>query len=155
MIALLLPVLGILLALGLCAAAIVAGAVRLRRRRQLTTRGVPVRATIVAVRAQSVDSTYAYHPVVRYQFHGRWWDSAPSGGQHALRTGTVFTTGGMGQRFVGKQLDVLVDPRNPAISAVPGRDRLGIVLIVLGAVFGGLLVILGLLGAVAGILSQL
>ncbi|GAB3061853.1 DUF3592 domain-containing protein [Sediminivirga luteola] len=155
MTALLLPVLGIVLVLGLCTAAIIAGAVRLRRRHRLTAEGVPVRATIVAVRAQSVDSTYAYHPMVRYQFHGRWWDSAPSGGQHALRTGTVFKTSGMGQQFIGQQLDVLVDPRNPAISAVPGRDRLGIFLIALGAVFGGLFVILGVLGAVAGILSRL
>jgi hypothetical protein len=105
-----------------------------------------VLSTVVAVRPISVDDSFAYEPTVRYQLHGRVWDSVPYEGRHALRTGKVFNSHRSGEQFVGMQLPVVVDPRDPRISAVPKDSRLGILLVVVGLVMGGLILLFGLLG---------
>ena len=151
MLALLLRLFGLLLVVALFAAVVVIGIVLIRRNRELARHGIPVRATVVHVRARSVDSSFAYHPTVRYELHGRVWESAPSLGQHALKTKEFWRTHRSGEQFIGMPLDVLVDPGNPAVSTVPGQSRLGILLVVVGSVFGGLVLLFGLLGAVVGL----
>lgn len=151
---LLAQLMGLLFALGICAALIAVGVSRMRKRSRVVADGVHVRATIVSVRVQSVDSTYAYHPTVRYELYGRVWESVPAGGQHSLRTGTVMKSRATAEQFVGQPLDILVDPQQPSVSAVPGRDRLGFALVTVGIVFGVLVLGLGGLGIALGALMS-
>lgn len=146
MLSLLLTLFGVLLVVALFAGVVVVGIVLIRRNRELVRHGIPVRATVVHVRAQSIDSSFAYHPTVRYELHGRVWESTPSLGQHALKTRGFWKTHRSGEQFIGMPLDVHVDPENPAASTVPGQSRLGILLVVVGSVFGGLVLLFGLLG---------
>ncbi len=150
---LLAPLMGLLFAVGICAALVAVGVTRMRKRSQMVAHGVRVRATIVSVRVQSVDSTYAYHPTVRYELHGRIWESVPAGGQHSLKAGTVMKSRATAEQFIGQPLDVLVDPQHPSVSAMPGRDRLGVVLVTVGIVFGVVVLGLGGLGMVLSAMS--
>lgn len=60
-----------------------------------------------------------------------------------------------GGQFIGQSLDVVVvDPQDPARSAVPTRDRSGTTMMVRGLVFGGLVPIIGLIGVIAGVILQ-
>jgi hypothetical protein len=143
---LVLNLVGLLAAVGLFAVVAVVGFTMVRRNRNLIDNGIRVLSTVVAVRPISVDDSFAYEPTVRYQLHGRVWDSVPYEGRHALRTGKVFNSHRSGEQFVGMQLPVVVDPRDPRISAVPKDSRLGILLVVVGLVMGGLILLFGLLG---------
>lgn len=151
MLALLLRLFGLLLVVALFAVVVVIGIVLIRRNRELVRSGIPVRSTVVHVRTQSVDSSFVYHPTVRYELHGRMWESTPSLGRHALKTKGLWKTSWSGEQFIGMPLDVLVDPMNPVVSTVPGQSRLGILLVVVGSVFGGLVLLFGLLGVLIGI----
>lgn len=151
MLALLLRLFGLLLVVALFAVVVVIGIVLIRRNRELVRSGIPVRSTVVHVRTQSVDSSFVYHPTVRYELHGRMWESTPSLGRHALKTKGFWKTSWSGEQFIGMPLDVLVDPMNPVASTVPGQSRLGILLVVVGSVFGGLVLLFGLLGVLIGI----
>lgn len=151
MLALLLRLFGLLLVVALFAVVVVIGIVLIRRNRELVRSGIPVRSTVVHVRTQSVDSSFVYHPTVRYELHGRMWESTPSLGRHALKTKGFWKTNWSGEQFIGMPLDVLVDPMNPVASTVPGQSRLGILLVVVGSVFGGLVLLFGLLGVLIGI----
>ncbi|SLM95859.1 DUF3592 domain-containing protein [Brevibacterium yomogidense] len=151
MLAFLLRLFGLLLVVALFAVVVVIGIVLIRRNRELVRSGIPVRSTVVHVRTQSVDSSFVYHPTVRYELHGRMWESTPSLGRHALKTKGFWKTSWSGEQFIGMPLDVLVDPMNPVASTVPGQSRLGILLVVVGSVFGGLVLLFGLLGVLIGI----
>lgn len=146
MLAFLLRLFGLLLVVALFAVVVVIGIVLIRRNRELVRSGIPVRSTVVHVRTQSVDSSFVYHPTVRYELHGRMWESTPSLGRHALKTKGFWKTSWSGEQFIGMPLDVHVDPENPAVSTVPGQSRLGILLVVVGSVFGGLTLLFGLIG---------
>ena len=148
MVQLVLNLVGLLAAVGLCAVVAVVGFTMVRRNRDLVRNGIRVLSTVVAVRPISVDSSFAYEPTVRYELHGRVWDSVPYEGRHALRTGKIFNSHRSGEQFVGMQLPVVVDPSDPRISAVPKDSRLGILLVVVGLVMGGLILLFGLLGLV-------
>ncbi|GAA4512227.1 DUF3592 domain-containing protein [Brevibacterium yomogidense] len=137
---------GLFLAVAVCAAVVIAGVVMIRRNRELIRTGIPVRSTVVSVRTQSVDSAYAYHPTVRYTLHGMLWESTPALGQHSMKTKGFWRTHRSGEQFIGMPLDVYVDPMNPAVSTVPGHSRLGIFLVVIGSVFGGLILLFSLIG---------
>ena len=137
---------GLLVTVGLCAVVAFVGFRMVRRNRALIDNGIRVLATVVAVRPISVDSSFAYEPTVRYEVHGRVWDSVPFEGRHALKTGKVINSHRSGEQFVGTQLPVVVDPRDPRISAVPKDSRLGITLVVVGLVMGGLILLFGTLG---------
>ncbi len=151
MLALLLRLLGLLLVVALFAVLVVIGIVMIRRNRELIRNGIPVRSTVVHVRTQAVDSTFSYHPTVRYELHGRVWESTPALGRHALKTKGFWKTSWSGEQFIGMPLDVLVDPMNPAVCTVPGQSRLGILFVVVGSVFGGLILLFGLLGVLIGL----
>lgn len=152
MLALLLRLFGLLLVVALFAIVVIIGVVLIRRNRELVRHGIPVRSTVVHVRTQAVDSTFTYHPTVRYELHGRVWESTPSLGKHALKTKGFWKTSWAGEQFIGMPLDVHVDPENPVVSTVPGQSRLGILLVVVGSVFGGLVLLFGLIGVVGGVL---
>ena len=142
---------GLLLAVAVFAALVVVGALMIRRNRELIRTGIPVRSTVVSVRARAVDSTYSYHPTVHYHLHGMLWESTPALGQHAMKTKGFWKTHRSGDQFIGMPLDVYVDPMDPAVSTVPGHSRLGILFVVVGSVFGGLILLFGLIGLLIGI----
>lgn len=129
-----------------CAAVVAIGIVQVRRRRNLIRGGIPVVATVVGVRPISIDSSFAFEPTVRYQLHGRSWDSVPVDGRQALRTGTVIDSNRSGEQFIGTSLQVIVDPQDSRISAVRTSARLGITLIVAGSLLGGLVLLFAGLG---------
>lgn len=155
MIAFLLQVLGLLLAVGYCGVIAFVGFTMTRRTGDLVKNGVRVPSTIVAVRPISVDNSYAFEPTVRYELNGRVWDSVPFEGRHALTTGKAFNSHRSGEQFVGTQLSVVVDQRDPRISAVPMRSRLGTTLYIVGLVFGGLILLFGTLGILIAGFAQL
>ncbi|HJG80572.1 MAG TPA: DUF3592 domain-containing protein [Brevibacterium senegalense] len=146
MVQLVLNLVGLLAVVGLCAVVAIVGFTMVRRNRNLIDNGLRVLSTVVAVRPISIDSSFAYEPTVRYELHGRMWDSVPYEGRHALKTGKVFNSHRSGEQFVGMRLPVVVDSRDPRISAVPKGSRLGITLVVVGLVMGGLILLFGTLG---------
>lgn len=143
---LLLRLFGLLLVVAVFAVVVTVGVVMIRRNRVLMRTGIPVRSTVVSVRTRSVDSSYAYHPTVQYALNGMVWESTPKLGQHAMKTKGFWKTHRSGEQFIGMPLDVYVDPMNPTVSSVPGHSRLGIFLVVIGSVFGGLVLLFGLIG---------
>lgn len=148
---LLLRLFGLFLVVAVFVVVIIVGVVMIRRNRALMRSGIPARSTVVSVRAQAVDGTFAYHPTVRYELNGMVWESAPALGQHAMKTNGFWKTHRSGEQFIGMPLDVYVDPVNPTVTSVPGRSRLGIFLVVIGSVFGGLVLLFGLIGVVIGL----
>lgn len=146
MVQLVVNLVGLLVTVGLCAVVAFVGFRMVRRNRNLIDNGLRVLSTVVAVRPISVDSSFAYEPTVRYELYGRVWDSVPYEGRHALKTGKLFNSHRSGEQFVGMRLPIVVDPRDPRISAVPKGSRLGITLVVVGLVMGGLILLFGTLG---------
>lgn len=147
------PTLALLALIAACGGVAVVGVRKVRGRRRLLRTGVHVRSVIVGVRQLTVPDTIRFAPIVRYQLHGRVWDSEPRGGQHVLKTGRIVNTHRSGEACVGRPMDVWVDPENPHVSAVGGTDRLGVLLIVVGTAFGLLLLLIALI-AFAAIAAQ-
>ncbi|MDR8019346.1 DUF3592 domain-containing protein [Nesterenkonia aerolata] len=150
---LLMPLLGLLVTLAALAGLLALGVRRLRARGELISGGVPLQAVIISVRPSSVDTTWAYHPTVRYQFQGRSWVSEPKDG-HLRVNPPGWKTAHTGNQFIGQPLDIVVDPQQPTRSAVPIRDRRALTLVTLTLVFGGLIILIGLVGIIAGIILQ-
>lgn len=147
------PLLGLALTLAVFAGLITLGLRRIRVRRELNTRGIRIQAEITTVQTRSIGPTWAYYPTVRYHLYGQLWQSKPASGQLALNPRGV-KSHKSGDQFIGDYLDIVVDPHNPASSAVRHRDRLAIVMVVTGSVFGGLSLLLGIIGITANILFQ-
>lgn len=152
MLALLPQLLALVVSVGICAGIVVIGIVLVRRNRHLMDNGIRVLATVVDVRTISVDSSYAFEPTVRYELHGRVWESVPYDGRHALKTGKLLKTHRDGAQFIGTQLPVTVDPRDPQITAVPKDSRRGLLLIVAGTVMGVLILLFAGIGLLASVL---
>lgn len=115
------PLLGLALSLTVFAGLITLGLRRIRVRRELTTRGIRVQAEITTVQTRSIGPTWAHYPTVHYQLYGQYWHSKSASGQLALNS-RVVKSHMSGDQFIGDHLDIVVDPDNPASSAVPHRD---------------------------------
>lgn len=138
-------ILGLVVSLAVCASLIAVGMRRIRTPRALIFSGIRIPAEIISVKPRGMGSTWAYYPTVRYLLHGQLWQSKPVSGQFALSPRGL-NSHRTGEQYIGHRLDVVVDPHNPASSAVPLRDRLAIFMVVLGSVFGGMILLLGIVG---------
>ncbi|MDO5492823.1 MAG: DUF3592 domain-containing protein [Nesterenkonia sp.] len=147
------PLLGLLVTLTVFGSMVVVGLRRRRARDRLIRGGVPVRAVVVGVRRRAVDTSWAHHPVVRYELYGRTWESEPRDGEHMPHP-RGRRSARSEDRSVGQTVDVVVDPRDPVRSAVPIPDRLAVTLIAVGGTLGGLTLILGLLALIVTALGR-
>ena len=147
------PILGLVVSLAACASLIAVGVRRIRTRRALIFSGIRIPAEIISVKPRGMGSTWVYYPTVRYRLHGQLWQSKPVSGQLALNPRGL-KSHRTGEQYIGHRLDVVVDPHNPDSSAVPLRDRLAIFMVVVGSVFGGMILFLGIVGLTARFLIE-